>query len=130
MVKIEEGKFYRTRDGKKVGPMAFSREEGIWFVHRKVGRWESDGSVIETFGWPDPSPLISEWSEGPVRTVTRREVVCGSYGRVIVDRVLGKECVVAIDDWHTTMTANELRSAAMIFSQLAEALDDTNGDGK
>lgn len=63
-------------------------------------------------------------NDSPVREVTRREIVPGTYGRVIVDSVLSKKIVVAIDDWHQPMTAEELDNVAMIASQLAEALRD------
>lgn len=79
-MEIEKGGFYRTRDGRKLGPAksGFSR-----------GRFEFDGDfdmMHERDGTYCGSErgldIVSEWTEGPVRTVTRREVVPGSYGRL------------------------------------------------
>jgi hypothetical protein len=60
MLKIEEGKFYRTRDGQKVGPMNPSISGGSW-------PWECLGSVYSDSGvrWYGASrpetDLVAEW---------------------------------------------------------------------
>lgn len=129
MVKIEEGKSYKAANGERVGPMEF------WAGNTDRARQEAgDGKywMIDGTGkcHATGNDLIAEWPEGPVRTVTRREIVPGVYDRVVVrDVVDGNKVIVRLDKDRlcdapiVTMTADELRSAAMIFSQLAEALD-------
>lgn len=73
--------------------------------------------------------------ESPIRTVTRRELVPGVYGVILVNQApssTGNKVDVTFKhiDGHTWYDANELRSAAMILSQLAEALDDNAGKEK
>lgn len=61
--------------------------------------------------------------DGPVRTVTRKEIVPGEYGKVIV----ATGVMSTTTPWVScegNLTSDELRSAAMVFSQLAEALED------
>src|SRR5690606_24872348 len=67
-------------------------------------------------------------TEGPVRTVTRREIVPGTYDGVRVGDVDGGY-VTILGLTQAAWSADELRSAAMILSQLAEFADDT-GEGK
>lgn len=67
---IEAGKFYRTRDGRKVGPMKWS--DGRWFVKGALGTWNSDGTpsnhhrgTASEFG-----NLIAEWiDDAPVKVI-------------------------------------------------------------
>lgn len=61
-------------------------------------------------------------SEGPVRTVTRREVVGGVYGDVGVS--VHPDGEIQIEMRMLTKDAKRVLSAAMILSQIAEALDD------
>lgn len=63
-------------------------------------------------------------SEGPVRTVTRREVFEGKYGIVRVDRHRDQIVVtISPEDGHQP-TGDDLRSATMVLSQLAEWRDE------
>jgi hypothetical protein len=112
---IEEGKFYRTRDGRKVGPMQWSgQDEWPWFDVPGSGIcWMDDGSPAKFTNSPQ---LVSEWQDGPVRTVTRKEIVPGSYG-----------CVVVCNDGSVSAacdTAAELRAAAATLIEIADALED------
>jgi hypothetical protein len=66
-MKIEAGKYYRTRDGQKVGPMNNTDNEGAKFYSIATGLYFEDG----TFGYGESIrcprlDLISEWTdEGP-----------------------------------------------------------------
>lgn len=121
-MQIEAGKYYRTRDGRKVGPIR--PWEGVlheWAV--------GDGSNLEGF---DSGDLIAEWTDGPVRTetVTKRRIVPGVYGRLKVTEGATRSRVgvgivgPSLDDGVTvwSLNAEELDSIAMVASQLAEAL--------
>lgn len=91
-MKIEAGKYYKTRDGRKVGPTEVTYYSE---VYPKAKFWvEGYGLVQENgkFGNDEDSPsldLISEWKDeapSPIRNVTRREIVAGVYGRLHVSR--------------------------------------------
>lgn len=76
---------------------------------------------------PDDWDLISE---GPVRTITRREVVEGVYGRIKVVHSYGSKLAIAITgptlDHEVTawsLTSAELKAAAAVLLELAGALD-------
>ena len=133
MLKIKEGKFYRTRDGRKVGPMEVNDDDYRHTYPFYFGgiSYTPEGSV-STANIEYECDIIAEWPEGPVRTVTRREIVPGVYGRIKVTGTYHGNRVTL--DWDRNdvlaaavpivgMSADELRSAAMIFSQLVEALD-------
>lgn len=63
-MKIEEGKYYRTRDGLKVGPMKPSGDEDWpWIVEEGDGHcWANNGSSVADIDSPD---LIAEWTDEP-----------------------------------------------------------------
>ena len=98
------------------------------------GDWlmiKMDDSGSTTNGWA--AKFFKPVKYGPIRTVTRREIVPGPYGRVEVSGTYKGERVTL--DWsengsvHTAvpivgLNAEELREAAHLFFQLAEALED------
>lgn len=97
-----------------------SEENKVWFM--ETGKWARAQSIEHA------SPATS-----PVRTVTRREIVPGTYGRIVVTGTY-KESRVTLN-WegsssiHTAveivgLDAEELREAAHLFSQLAEVLEE------
>jgi hypothetical protein len=111
---IEEGKFYRTRDGRKVGPMSIKSPRLVW-VNGIEGDWYKKDGRRSSFTEQEDD-LIKEWQDGPVRTVTRKEIVPGSYG-----------CVVVCNDGSVSAacdTAAELRAAAATLIEIADALED------
>ena len=71
-LKIEAGKFYRTRDGRKVGPMrVWVSEDGTFDDGSDDGEyWGSDGLHAEGIKIYDHKPdrdLIAEWTDEPAR---------------------------------------------------------------
>lgn len=131
-MEIVEGRTYKSSTGEKIGPMVW---EGRWFyVEDKLGCWLRDGSYQDHWTRQHLGDLIAEWTDGPVRTVTRREVVAGSYGHVRVGRVVNiPDCTnpdipptvvvsLAMDD--AEYSAGELRAAAAVLLELAGALSD------
>ena len=74
-------------------------------------------------------------NEGPIRTVTRREIVPGVYGRLEVCVPYLDSCmsVLLVDrggnrhDQINYLDATELREAAHLFNQLAEVLEEDEG---
>ena len=105
-MKIEAGKYYRTRDGKKVGPMerdTYAGTEWPWTADNYIDRCRDDGTC-STYDQPDerPSDIVAEWTDeptGPVitETVTRKRIKPGVYGRLHVSGTLGdRECVIGL----------------------------------
>jgi len=138
-MQIEAGKYYRTRDGQKVGPMMdCSHKDGFrWCTESLDPPYYSDD------GCPQPGtasrgyteePIVAEWTDepaGPVRTRTVTEIVSGVYGRIEVyayrDGTVGirprlKNGEVAGESF-AVLTAAELSAAAAVFVQLADALE-------
>lgn len=68
---IEAGKFYRTRDGRKVGP-ATARTGDLY----SDGPWRLDGwnydnnGICSNLGGRDPKDLIAEWVDEPLATAS------------------------------------------------------------
>ncbi|RWO20703.1 hypothetical protein [Mesorhizobium sp.] len=73
-LRIEAGKFYKTRDGRKVGPMVSSARRGIdrqypftvdhEFSTAFAEGWREDGT-FSPFPEPDDGDLIAEWQDEP-----------------------------------------------------------------
>jgi len=126
-MKIEAGKYYRTRDGRKVGPMAETGARDFpWTGHNVLTGSESyryDGSWSTQVGRRVEYDLVAEWTDEPASKpspfVTRRELVPGVYGKVKVYAPIQGEITVKVD---TYLTADELDEAAHLFAQLAEYL--------
>lgn len=134
-MKIEAGRFYKTREGRKVGPMC--RGDGgpwHWFTREPIDGW-FEGGADTGFG-PSPKDIVAEWVDeptSPVRTVTRKEIVPGIFGivnvypgsRKAIIRV-SRPLVDTYDD-AIDATSAELRAAAKVFTDLADALDEQGG---
>jgi hypothetical protein len=149
-LRLEVGKFYRTRDGRKIGPMrdggaAYSglfvgpgtviiRTDGSPTTHPQI--YLLDGTVAMMRAGEENDILVAEWTESsPVRTtertITETEIVPGIYGRLEI-----APYSVDHDGWAIgittsngransvqTMSAEELRAAAVTLNELADALD-------
>lgn len=135
-----EGRYGRTRDGRKVGPIVPSGRGDLWPWEARgsseapgigVPLWTATGSYFPN-GDAHPLDLVAEWvDDGPVRTVTRQEIVPGTYGAVTVGRSFNvPDCGnpdipdVATVEVHIEdhLTADELDAAAHVLTKLAEAL--------
>ena len=129
-MKLEVGNFYKTRDGRKVGPMAIEESQDSTSFHWNVqgagvGRWDESGDdgYASIFTAAD-NDLIAEWTTeptGPVRTVTRKEIVSGQYGIVNVDadRPTGNPRIVV----SAVPTITEIRAAIATLTEIADALE-------
>jgi hypothetical protein len=131
-----EGAYGRTRDGQRVGPLthdprepwpgAFWRASGgpvqIRGLRHPLAWWHA--GCYYSDGTESPLDLVAEWTEdGPVRTVTRREIVPGTYGLIVVrdgPSPTGNRASVHVDaGWYS---ADELDAAARVLTELAGAL--------
>ena len=123
-VTIREGGYYKTRDGRKVGPMMAT--EGIdidkWPWFSNTYGYHAVGPQGESCILSHDDDLIAEWTDGPVRTVTRTvtEIVPGNYGIVMVYMV-GKS--VRTEFNRSDAGPAELKAAAAVLLELAGALD-------
>ena len=142
-MQIVQGEYYKTRDGRKVGPMELGQKNEPSLHWRAfdvtidgyANAWFEDGRVYKTV--EDSKDLISPWSEAPtspVREVTKREIVDGTYSRVFVYKVwdMPKKVAVAfvkageeghVDTPAFVLDATELRAAAAVLLELAGALE-------
>lgn len=115
-MQIEAGKYYKTRDGRKTMTYTIKGTFNGAVIGTDFGNvWLDTGEAIR--GTESGRDLVAPWNEGPIRTVTRREIVPGDYGAVRVTEGRYIHC-------RSMATAEELREAAHILNQLAEVLED------
>ena len=57
-MKLEEGKYYRTADGRKVGPMRF--DAFVWYQDGCEQLWNGDGTVMHEAGDESHDYIIAE----------------------------------------------------------------------
>jgi hypothetical protein len=60
-MQIEQGKYYVTRDGRRVGPM-YRAVRGGWVNGAPIGSWDDDG--FSTLGGSGLA-LVAEWTDPP-----------------------------------------------------------------
>lgn len=79
-LKIEAGRYYRTRDGRKVGPMR--RYDSDSWVAPDCGRlWTDDGQRYFEIDRGGPSDLIAEWQDAPTAPVSAQvDAIAEEYG--------------------------------------------------
>jgi hypothetical protein len=141
-MKIEAGKYYRTRDGQKVGPMLENEGNSFWPWTDSPNTNDGKGNAWSVFGqgcYCKPQAvecadldIIAEWTESPVREVTRKEIVPGVYGRVKVFREENGEallCLVFRDGSEVSTSAHwmncaELTAAIDTLTQIRDAMQD------
>ena len=89
-MKIEEGKYYRTRDGRKVGPMrsAWTPNGTQW--------WFKDGDKTKL-------DLIAEWTDEPEPPTPWKGMTDAEKGALLLAYHRGQEIEVFIDtNWTIT----------------------------
>lgn len=120
VLKIEAGKYYKTRDGRKVGPT----RTGGQYIYVEGRSYYYDGRRCrshETAG-----DLISEWQDetpSPIRTVTRREIVPGQYGLIEVVDVDENGASIWLPR-NGRFHSETLREMAHTLNQIAEVLQE------
>lgn len=128
---IEEGKYYRTRDGRKVGPANVAYGGRFEFSGPHTHCHGADGKY---FGHDRGLDLVAEWTEGPIRTetVTVRRLEPGVYGRLSVAEDTAPYVSIAltspdgtevIERYRRSFSAPELRELARVALEIAEYLE-------
>jgi hypothetical protein len=131
VLKLETGKFYKTRDGQKVGPVIYRRECDDYAVDGFAGpygrAWWTENGIRGGVGDIHEGDIIAEWAESPVRTVTikRKELIEGEYGLVRLDLHRGVRVVYIPPENGYQASASELRAAAATLTEIADALEQT-----
>lgn len=125
-LKLEVGKYYKTRDGRKVGITGYNEwEERFPYDADNGHTYTANGTV-----WSDNpvcSDLIAEWTDaptGPVRTVTRKEIVPGKFGLVRVIEGHPDGMHVDLVRSLTLTDDTELRAAIATLTEIADALEE------
>lgn len=83
-LRIEAGKFYKTRDGRKVGPMEPARYGGFYDRKRQYTSyaWCENGSYIN--GLTCQLDLIAEWPAEPANPAAQVDNLRDEYGGGVV----------------------------------------------
>jgi hypothetical protein len=93
-MKIEEGKFYRTRDGRKVGPMTYNLKESIfpWMCESSRQTFRKDGYFC--LSGDHELDLVAEWTEEPAAPKLWRDMTPEEKGALLLAHHEGKvvEC--------------------------------------
>lgn len=133
-IKLQIDHTYRTRDGKHEHRIA-RIEDGVAYGVDTGGAWSwwAD-SGLRMLGAINLNDLVEEVTTGPVRrrTVTRTEIVPGTYGRLIVGQAYGPDEDTGGNRWlfslcenpseWAALTAEEIDQVAATLTQMASAL--------
>lgn len=82
-IRIEEGKFYRTRAGAKVGPMTLAGTSGqlhCWLCTTTKEYWADNGVINLHKETPSDGDLIAEWADAD--EAASKELYPGVYAYV------------------------------------------------
>jgi len=85
-MKIEVGKYYRTRDGRKVGPM--DEEFGFFWVEGRDRlddpEWSRDGTNRGMPGQTSADDLVAEWTETDDHPILWRDMTPEEKGALLL----------------------------------------------
>lgn len=132
---IEKGKFYRARNGEKVGPMVPSGDVtwpwGDAYNWVDSHHWTAEGRFYHGGGIHDRD-IVDEWQGGPVITETVKRIVPGVYGRLYIAKQGGDDPRVLVNLADQAGRYNgvahgwsleELRAAIATLADVADALE-------
>lgn len=117
-IKIEEGKFYRTRDGRKVGPMAPVRRPSVYaavwiWTDASNGNprcdlgerlWRADGTEHYEPDEESVHDLVAEWADEPTLW---RDMTPEQKGTLLLAHHDGKHIQMwdlLMEEWATILT--------------------------
>jgi hypothetical protein len=111
-MKIEEGKFYRTRDGHKVGPMIFDSTVTDSYPYRDPdwSGWWSEGGERQAAKFPE-TDLIAEWEDTPAKPKTWGEMTGEEKGALLLAEYEGDPIqALALDHDGSSWVRKHLKS--------------------
>lgn len=131
-MKIEVGKCYVTRDGRKVGPVT-EIEPPDW-QGREVAvipsadrsarqRWWSDGRA--NLSYDSTEDLVAGWLDAPVREVTRLDLNAGRYGVLQIGEYINGSVPLSFVT-KTHYDAADVRAATETLTAILPVLEQGN----
>lgn len=114
MAKFKVGDRVRQKNG-----LPFSNGEHVLTVEKY--HYREGPTFKETGTWLSEDSLKLA-NDSPIRTVTRREIVPGTYGGVVVEDVYCDSVGFDFADFDGSPAS--LREAARIFNEIADVLDE------
>ena len=100
-------------DIDKVAPARFHGQDTVDLEEFGIGHSHYNLELVES------APLVA-LIDSPIRTTTKREIVCGRYGIVDLDAVREGIVAITVDRWNN---AAELRAAAKTLTEIADYLE-------
>lgn len=128
MVKIEEGKFYRTYGGIKIGPMQ-PKSKGWWGQYRDGRSWDDSG---KRYGREEthPTSICSEWVDSPEFTLDwphGHKTRSGEKVRILCHDLKGDQPIVIVREDREGREYLEKRySNGVMFEDYKNGLDIIN----
>lgn len=122
MVSIEEGKYYRTVDGRILGPYSHFTG-GLWAVGDDSDSVRFQDGRLK-LNHSSPCDLVAEW---PIRTV--KQIVPGTYGPLIVHRAGDTSVSVSFEkmpsssESGTILDTDDIRNVIATLSAIADVLE-------
>lgn len=124
-MKLEIGKKYLTRDGREIVMKGLRRNnndvcECVDQNGEQILLWLVSGTLFLGGHRESGVDVVSEViKDGPVREVTRKEIVPGDYGKV---RVVSASCI----DVFVMCNVEEIRATIETLTGIADALESGN----
>lgn len=93
-----------------------------------IAAWHPDGSInLVKYGYGHAEymlELVTPAPASPIRTVTKREIVAGTYNQFQIFNGNPGVVNVKTDGKYICLKSAELRAAATLFNELADVLDE------
>lgn len=135
-IMLEEGKYYKLRNGAIVGPLKRQERFGVIFfsINGYYGPWwEHGGRYRRDLEAPDdiieeiimPGINNKQNNSSPVKTVTRKEIIGGNYGPkkgLWINTFLSDKNILKIAISEDYYTKEELKEFAQLLNEISEAI--------
>lgn len=120
-LKIESGKFYRTRDGRKVGPM---RDDGCGLFGAEgfnFKEWYDNGRCHTDLSRTTPKDLVAEWQDTPSAPIAAQvDTINEEYGPVVAaskPKFKVGDRVVALEDSWTSVRKGTIYTVVEVLDE-------------
>jgi len=131
MLKIEAGKYYKTRDGEKVLVTEVDGYGVAWYTkqHQTTACFTERTEGGRKTGWTDstgtkPADIVAEWTaSGPIQEISEKRLIAGNYGIVKVeDGIFGQTPWFSIYIDERDPTAEKVLAAGKLLTEIGEFL--------